>query len=97
MLTVLETRSQFAQRNKLKVVYYWQLDQLIQLLGDLVSVVDTVNEIQIYHIQFMHLIIKKGLAATKLFSSRISFKQGRSEFSNLGDIYEISVCVRKLL
>ena len=86
MLTVLETRSQFAQRNKLKVVYYWQLDKLIQLLGDLVSVVDTVNEIQIYHIQFMHLIIKKGLAATKLFSSRIGFKQGRSQFSNLGDM-----------
>ena len=65
MLTVLETRSQFAQRNKLKVVYYWQLDQLIQLRGDLVSVVDTFNGIQIYHIQFMHLIIK-GLGSHKI-------------------------------
>ena len=39
----------------------------------------------------MHLIIKKGLAATKLFSSRIGFKQGRSQFSNLGDMWDISL------
>ena len=55
MLTVQETRSQFAQRNKSD---YWQLDQLIRLIGDL-GFSRTFNGIQIYHIQFMHLIIKK--------------------------------------